>query len=163
MRNHKKLTALTAVLFAFAGLTGAAAQEHPEHPESAEHPEHPTSDVEVTLDMLGDAIEAWVAHDASLHGGYLCVYDTAAEETLTLTLDKVHRERLSSLGDGVYFACADFKATNGSVYDLDVFMKAMDGSPFHGLVPTEISVHKKDGEARYGWAEKDGIWTKTEN
>jgi hypothetical protein len=137
--------------------------EHPEHPEEAEHkehPEHPEGHAEVTIEQLGDAIEAWVAWDSELHGGYLLVRDSEAKETLELELDKVHRERLSALGDGVYFACADFKASNGHVYDLDVFMQDGKGSPFHGLFPTEVTVHKKDGKARYTWHEADGVWTK---
>ena len=115
---------------------------------------------EVTMKMLGDAIEKYVAWDSKLHGGYLIVRDDVEDTELALTLDKVHRARLASLGNGVYFACADFKATNGHVYDLDVFMQAAPHSPFHGLWPTEIAVHKKDGKARYTWNEKDGVWKK---
>ena len=112
------------------------------------------------MEMLGDAIEAYVAWDSEMHGGFFFVHDSVDNANLALTLDKVHRARLASLGNGVYFACADFKAENGHVYDLDVFMMAEPGGPFHGLVPTSISVHKKDGVARYGWAENDGVWTK---
>ena len=142
---------------------GSFAQEHPEHPEQPadkEHPEHPEGDTEVTLEMLGDAIEQYVAWDAKMHGGFLFLHDSKTDETLALTLDKVHRERLSSLGHGVYFACADFQATNGHVYDIDVFMEATEGSPFEGLAATEIAVHKVDGKARYSWYEKDGVWKK---
>ena len=143
----------------------ALAQEHPEHPKdakAAEHPEHPAdaqSKVALSKDSLADAIEMLVAHKSEIDGGYFCVYDKKAKEALALTLDKVHRERLASLGDGVYFACADFKATNGKTYDLDVFMKASEHGPFNGLMPTQVTVHKENGEARYTWQENSGIWS----
>lgn len=160
-----RLTTLAATLaFALACAGPVAAQkEHPEHPEDKdkkEHPEHPEGAVELSKDTLADAIQSFVEWDAGLHGGYLFVRDAVDDETLALTLDKVHRERLASLGGGVYFACADFQATNGNVYDLDVFMTESPGGAFHGLVPTEISVHKKEGAARYGWVEEEGVWKK---
>ena len=162
-------TLLASVVFTLGTVGIATAGEHPEHPtkeKKAEHPEHPehpedhAAPAEVTMKALGDAIEKYVAWDSKLHGGYLIVHDPVAKTQLALKLDKVHRERLSSLGNGVYFACADFKATDGTVYDLDVFMEAAESSPFNGLWPTEIAVHKKNGEARYTWQEKDGVWTK---
>ena len=99
-----------------------------------------------------------VASLSTLQGGHFCVYDKVDDAPLALTLDKVHRERLASLGDGVYFACADFKATNGNTYDLDVFMTQQEGGIFNGLMPTQVTVHKKEGKARYTWYEEGGIW-----
>ena len=46
----------------------------------------------------------------------------------------------------------------GREYDLDIFMK--QGTK--GLDVTDISVHKKNGEARYDWVEKEGVWSKQE-
>ncbi len=163
------LLVLTAGAFV-AGAQQARAQEHPEHPaqtkehpehpaEHAEHPEHPGSSAELTMDTLGDAIEMFATHLGELEGGYFCVYDEEAGEPLALTLKKVHRERLASLGDGVYFACADFDATNGKVYDLDIFMQQTEGGHFMGLMPTKVTVHKENGVARYTWQEKDGVWS----
>ena len=67
---------------------------------------------------------------------------------------KVHKDNLATLGDGVYFACTDMKAADGTLYDLDFFMKQTD----HGFKTTKVSVHKKSGEPRYGWKEVDGVW-----
>ena len=146
------------VLLSFVLLSGgAAAQEHPkEHPE---HPsEHPTekAESELTIDQLAEAIVGYVEKDAKLKGGFFLVYDIEANEPLALTLDKVHKEKLATLGDGLYFACADFKTPDGKIYDLDVFM--MEGSD--GLTTTEVTVHKEEGKPRYGWVEKDGIWSR---
>ena len=149
---------LSVLIVFFVGTISALAQEHPtEHP--SEHPsEHPTSKkAEITKETLAEAIVGYVNNDADLKGGFFLVYDKEQGKALALKLDKVHEDRLATLGNGVYFACADFNATDGSVYDLDVFMKDSK----QGLVVSDISVHKKNGEARYGWVEKNGVWGKS--
>lgn len=124
-----------------------------------EHPEHPTDDKAnepVTIEMLSKAIAEYVETDSKLKGGYFLVYDPVAETPLRLTLDKVHEDKLATLGNGVYFACADFKAADGRIYDLDIFMKGNGG----GLDPTEVSIHKVSGTPRYNWTEENGVWKK---
>ena len=64
-------------------------------------------------------------------------------------------DRLTGIGNDTYFACADFQASNGKVYDLDIFM---NGETTDDLAVTEISVHKEEGAERYGWREEDGVW-----
>lgn len=147
---------LTVLVVLITGSVSASAQEHP-----SEHPsEHPTSTkAEVSKETLADAIIEYVNNESDLKGGFFLVYDQEQDKALALKLDKVHKERLATLGNGVYFACADFNATDGNVYDLDIFMKDSE----HGLEVSEISVHKTNGEARYGWVEKDGVWSKSEN
>lgn len=159
MRNKIALMSLLA-LFA-AGNTLLA--EHPhEHP--SEHPsEHPKKSKKaarkpsITMKDLAKAIEKYVKDDSDLKGGYFLVYDPVGKKTLELVLDKVHKERLAKVSENTYFACADFKTPEGKVYDLDIFMK---GSSADSLTVTEVSVHKEDGKARYGWVEKKGIWKK---
>ncbi len=134
---------------------GVFADEHPsEHPK--EHPKGQTKSSGLTREALAKAIKGYVEKEAKLKGGYFLVYDQAARKPLALTLDRVHDDRLSRVSEGVYFACADFRTPENQVYDLDIFMK-QSGS---GLEVTEIAVHKEDGKARYGWVEKDGIWSK---
>ena len=142
-----------------AGLLGSAsllcAGEHPEeHP--AEHPSEETASA-LTKEDLGEAIAAYVERDADLKGGFFLVYDAAAGKPLVLTLKKVHKDRLSQVGDQVYFACADFETPEGKVYDLDVFMQGPDKDR---LEVTEVAVHKESGTARYTWLEEDGLWKK---
>jgi hypothetical protein len=131
---------------------------------AAEHPkEHPTTQPakgaksEVSKEELAVAIKDYVKKDAALKGGYFMVYDEKAGKPLALSLLKVHKERLSTIGDGVYFACADFKTPEGKVYDLDIFMKGPDRNH---LAVTEVSVHKEAGLERYTWHEEGGIWKK---
>ena len=126
--------------------------EHPEHPE---HPSEKTASV--TAQVIGEAVAEFIASDAKLKGGKFMVYDGSAKEVLQLDLLKIHMDRLTGLGNDTYFACADFQASNGKVYDLDIFM---NGETTDDLAVTEISVHKEDGAERYGWREEDGVWVK---
>lgn len=141
---------------------GAAEEEHPEgEAEGEEHPEQdepPAQAVEqLTIDQLADAITEWVAAEAAAHGGFLVIEHPDTGESLELTLDQVHRERLSRVGEQTYFACADFVGRDGTLYDLDVFM---EGPNREALETTEVTLHKVDGEARYTWYEEDGLWKK---
>ena len=140
-------------------------KEHPsEHPAKAkaakEHPaEHPQAKAasHLSKDDLAEAITAYVAAQTASGGGRYVVHDGEAGRDLSLVLELVHKERLSKVGEQTYFACADFRGDDGVVYDLDFFMK---GKAKDSLDFTEVSVHKRDGKARYNWFEKDGLWYK---
>ena len=151
---------ITRIAFVFIALLALAswsiAAEHP-----AEHPEERLGDVSrpgITKGELADAIRGYVEKDSALKGGYFMVYDSKAGESLTLSLLKVHENRLSSIGNDVYFVCADFKTPEGKVYDLDIFMKGHDKDH---LAVTEVSVHKEAGVERYTWHEEGGVWEKS--
>ena len=128
--------------------------------QKEEHPEHPTEQTEeqagMTVDDLAEAIAGYIEKDSKLKGGYFLVYDGVDKKPLQLTLVKVHEDKLASLGDGLYFACTDMKASDGTLYDLDFFMMETD----HGMKTKEVAIHKKSGEPRYGWKESDGVWSK---
>ena len=132
--------------------------EHPEHPEHPEHQEHPSKKTsQISAQAVGKVVAEFIASDAKLKGGKFMVFDRSAKEVLQLDLLKIHMDRLTGLGNDSYFACADFKASNGKVYDLDIFM---NGESTDDLAVTEISVHKEDGVERYGWQENSGVWVK---
>jgi len=136
------------------GLVWAAnlvAQEHPEHPTGKKS--KAKAEAEVTVADMSKAIKGYCTKDAQLKGGYFLIYDPVNKKTLELTLDKVHEERLSKVSDGLYFACSDFKGTDGKTYDLDFFMKGEKK-----LEVSEVSIHKVDGNPRYGWVQEDGLW-----
>ena len=153
----KKKILLTGLIFSIVVAQG-------EHPTGSKKAEHPTASIKpqivqgekITLQNLALAIESFVEADINLRGAFL-VIDPRTNTVLKLTLEKVHKERLSHVGNDVYFACADFNADNGKVYDLDIFLQ---GNNTDNLTVTEISVHKEDGIARYGWQEENGIWVK---
>jgi hypothetical protein len=150
------LAALAAFVLGSTLYAPDPATEHPtEHP-TAKPAEHPAAaqPAKLTTEALAEAIADYVSKDAELKGGYFLVYDALQKKPLALTLDKVHKEQLAHIGEGVYFACADFKATDGHLYDLDIFMKQTDA----GLKVTQVLVHKQDGQPRYTWYEEGGIW-----
>lgn len=131
--------------------------EHPEHPEKSEHPEHPEETktaFKVDVDAMEAAILAYVKHDSELKGGFFLVFDKKSEKPLTLTLSKVHTERLSQCGENLFFACSDFDATGSKVFDLDFFMQIDEDE----LVVTKVMIHKEDGSPRYTWFEEEGLW-----
>jgi hypothetical protein len=140
------------VLFALALSNLALAQEHPEHPTKPAS--KASAKPELSKETLAQAIADYVKKDSDVKGGYFLVYDGKAKKPLTLTLTKVHQDKLSKVGEGLYFACSDFKATDGKTYDLDFLMKDSDA----GLAVTEIMIHKEEGSPRYAWYEEGGIW-----
>jgi hypothetical protein len=142
---------VTVMMF---GQAAILAGEHPEHPKSKEHPEHPEEAIKVDIEVMAAAITEYVENDMKLKGGYFFVYDPVSKKPLQLTLSKVHKERLAQVGENLYFACSDFNADGGKVYDLDFFMEAQE----HKLVVTEVMIHKEDGTPRYSWYEEDGVW-----
>lgn len=152
----KKTLIATLTLLVPLTLAGLARAQQ-EHPEGHEHPEGESATAQPTADQLADAIRAWVEEEAAAHDGHFLFEHPDTGEQLQLTLDEVHRDRLSQVGEQTYFACADFTGADGTAYDLDIFMEGPDPE---SLEMTDVTLHKVDGEARYTWYEEDGIWKK---
>ncbi len=143
------LVALAAALL----LCGTAiAQEHPEHPTA----KPAAKGHAYTMDELEKAITGEITATQDKNGGKYPMKDDKADKTWSMTLDHVHRERLSRLDAKTYFACTDFKSDDGHTVDVDFFMKD-DGKQ---LVMSDATIHKVDGKARYGWKEQDGYWVR---
>lgn len=141
---------LMATLFLFTTSTSITlAGEHP-----SEHPAGKHS--AVTTDTISKAIDGHVKNKSKRNGGYFIVKDKEAGKKLSLKLDKIHRERLSAVDKGLYFACVDFTNKDGKKYDVDFFLKDKGGK----LKVTETMVHKEEGRARYNWAKKGDFWVK---
>jgi hypothetical protein len=126
-----------------------------EHRKGGEHPKGHA--VGVSKEDLGEAIEAYIAGETTKGGGAWKIEDSEEKTTLMLTLDHVHKDKLTSTAKDTYFACADLKNSDGHMYDLDVFMTGPDKAH---LKVTDVSVHKKDGQERYTWMEESGLWKK---
>ena len=141
--------ALPLVLAAAVAASALVAQEHPEHPQGKT-----AATKAVSIDDLEKAIKSSVAAKEKSGGGYYRLADDVDKKTWLLKLDHVHRERLSRLDEKTYFACTDFKSSDGHLVDVDFFMKDTDGK----LVLSDATVHKVDGKPRYNWEEKDGFW-----
>src|SRR6266542_4992334 len=151
----KKLLSLAIVFTVTAFFsTLALAQEKEEHPK--EHPEHPKSEKKVSTDNIDKAIRRHIEQAAKASGGKFSVKDDVLNKTWELELVAVHNDKLQALADGRYFACVDFKAADGTLVDVDFFLKKEGDA----LAVTDTTVHKINGKARYNYQEKDGVWVR---
>jgi hypothetical protein len=154
------ITAAAVALF-FTPTMSSFAQEHPEkkgETTKSEHPEHPTKgggEKKVSTAEISAGIKKHITAETkkSSDNKFHVNYDG---KDLALDLIKVHDNRLSSLGEGKYFACVDMKATDGTTYDIDFFMSGKPGD----MNVTETSVHKVNGKPLYNWKEEGGVWKK---
>lgn len=157
---------LGGLVLLIAVLGGCSRHDHPAPASSAQLTEHPSSapspgassDSRLSGKALAQAVRNYIDSRAAKNDGYFNVYDPVARKDLHLTLMRVMNNHLAALGNGVYFACADFRSRTGRLYDIDVFMKQTPS----GLrsIPDQTSVHKVNGHSRYYWVEDDGRWTK---
>lgn len=160
MAKMKRTRSLGPVLLTMISLlllspVQSPAAEHPEHPAgkaSASQVAKPLTKKEMTV-----AIRAFIEAEAGKTGGYYEIYDDLQKKKLFLKLKKIHDDRLSHVGNDVYFFCVDLIDKDGKVYDLDFFMKRGSGGD---LVVTEVTIHKQEGKERYTWFEERGIWKK---
>ena len=156
--QNRKLPMLVVTAIA-AALVGVSAwgQEHP----TTLPQEHPGSSVKpaVSLNDVAQSIQSYVKENST--NGVFTFHDAKTGKDLQLTLEKVHHDRLASLGSDQYFACTDFKGADGHTYDVDFFV--------HGTTPQNLkviekdtAVHKVDGKARYNWHynQDSGMWEK---
>jgi hypothetical protein len=149
--NGKQLIVFTVALVWGGAAPVSQAGEHPEeHPASAAKPT-------VTLEEVAQHIESYVKKESK--DGAFKIQDKQAGKELSLTLDRVHRERLSQIGPDMFFVCADFKSADGKMYDLDFFVQGTSKDNLH-VVPGRTSVHKENGKERYTWMlnTKTGNW-----
>jgi hypothetical protein len=116
-------------------------------------PQSGTPTMEVNKANISAGINRHIASDRKKSGDKKFHVNYRGKD-LALDLVKVHDDRLSSLGDGKYFACVDMKATDGTIYDIDFFMAGQPGS----MRVTETSVHKINGKPLYNWKEQGGVW-----
>jgi hypothetical protein len=135
--------------------TPKPAPEKKEHPK--EHPsEHPKSGNKLSTDDIDKAIRAHIEKASQASQGAFPVKDDVLNKTWDLKLERVHNDKLQALADGRYFACVDFKASDGTMVDVDFFLKK-EGD---GLAVTDTTVHKVNGKPRYNYQEKDGVWVR---
>jgi len=149
-----------AVALFFAPAIPGIAQEHPEHPKKKEETkkgEHPKKGEtkEVTTAEISTGIKKHISSETKKASDKKFHVDYEGKD-LALDLIKVHDNRLSSLGEGKYFACVDMKASDGTTYDIDFFMSGKPGD----MNVTETSVHKINGKPLYNWKEENGVWKK---
>src|SRR4029077_5983744 len=94
-----RLIIAAAVALFFTPAMPILAQEHPEHPTKV-------GGKEVTKADISAGIKKHIASEGK-KSRYQKFHVTHEGKDLALDLVKVHDDRLSSLGDGKYFACVD--------------------------------------------------------
>ena len=142
--------AITLAILGVLSLEGCKRLEHP-----SEHPGDAGKTGDLTKDQLADAIQGYIQKEAVAHDGAFPISDEKSGQQLRLTLAKVHRDKLAKVGQDHYFACVDFKAPDGKVYDVDFFMKGPDKDR---LAFSKFTIHKENGKERYTWHEEGGVW-----
>ena len=146
--NRRVLLPLVILAALFFPLSATLAQEHPEHPKNAQKAK------EFSTPDLENAIKADIAEKSKDTNGVFKLNDPELKKTWDLTLDRVHKDRLSKLSAETYFACVDMKDPAGKTIDVDFFLRSKDGK----LEMQDTTVHKVEGKPRYNWKEEDGFW-----
>jgi transglutaminase-like putative cysteine protease len=107
----------------------------------------------VSAGEIAAGIEKHIAEKTRADGGRFKLRHAGKE--LELKLVRVHLEYLSDLGGGAQFACVDLVGADGTVYDVDFFLKGEPGA----LAVTETTVHKVNGQPLYAWEQgRNGTW-----
>ncbi|MEE9613520.1 MAG: hypothetical protein V3W31_01020 [Thermodesulfobacteriota bacterium] len=130
------------VLFALVvALPASVTAEEEEHPG-----EHPGEDSEGMADHVRKAIKEFIWEDTRLKGGHFLVWDEKEEQARVLDFVKFHEKVRFIKKKEVYFMCTDFKGRDGTVLDMDFWLKKTDDG---FLKVTEVKIHKVAGKPRY--------------
>jgi hypothetical protein len=110
---------------------------------------------QVTTADIADGIQKHINERTKAGAGYFHLRD--GEKDLSLTLERIHNDKLTSLSRTKHFACVDMRGTDGNLYDVDFFLKGHPGA----MTVSETAVHKVNGKPRYNWKQgKNGVWHK---
>jgi hypothetical protein len=133
----------------------SAQSEHPQDQPTQEHPqkEHPSAKP-VSTDTLEKAIRDQIAERSKANDGKFSVQDDVLHNTWQLELLRIHTGKLTQLDAKTYFACVDFKADDGTIVDVDFYIKSDNGE----LTLSDTTVHKINGKPRYTYRKKGAFW-----
>ncbi len=146
-----KIMLVLAVMFCLAGAVGLQAQT--EHPQ--EHPKKGNAATKsISTATLENAIKSQIEEKAKANNGKFPVRDDVLNKTWELQLVKVHTDKLTQLDEQTYFACVDFKADDGTLVDVDFYMKNDNGK----LSLSDTTVHKINGKPRFNYVKKGNYW-----
>ena len=105
--------------------------------------EEPSASEEVSPTAArDDAVKAAITEDIQAQGETVAFPIPGADGDVDLTFDYVHGTVHETAG-GRYSACVDFKAEDGTVYDVDYYVGGSEGS----FAVAEAVVHKVSGES----------------
>jgi len=154
MRKYIMRT-LVALAIILAGTMNLRGQEHP---TGDQPPEHPTAGQQagpvITIADLEKAINRQITEKTQAEGGYFHVYDPVLHKTWSAKLVRIHTDKLTQLNKDTYFACTDFRADDGTMLDVDFYMKDKDGN----LTFSDTAIHKVNGKPRFTYEKQNGFW-----
>lgn len=154
---RKCLTAV-AVLSLMLGLNTSPSLSQREHPRQV-IPYTAEEKPRITKEDVAKFAEEYVRKNSK--DGVFKYHDKNTGKELDLTLDKVHKDKLSPTKTDEYFVCADFKGKDGNTYDLDFFVQGTNKGNLR-VDKTSIAVHKVNGKENYTWNynKKEDLWEK---
>jgi len=142
MKKYPFLIVLLAFLVSIPLCGTGAAAEHGGNPLS----EHPGK--AVTARSVKNAIKDHVKAVAGRNNGVFAISDDKLKKEWRLKLDKIHDpvRRFEKDGKTIYFACSDFKSTEGNdVLDIDFWIVENSGK----MEVIDTRIHKVNGEPRF--------------
>ena len=128
MKAQISITIVFVVVLSL-GMTACQSQ-----PETTQEPAQ-TSPSAVDIKTV---IQQYIEQDAALKGAFL-LQDPRTDQVLSLSFDHVH-ETVHELDNGISSVCVDFTDMAGTIYDVDVFVKANQATP------EKLVLHKVNGE-----------------
>ena len=90
-----------------------------------------------------EAVRSAIQAHIDAEGRTLRVDDPTRAQAVTLAFDHVH-ERVKDTSGGRHLACVDFRAADGTVYDVDYYVRA--GADGGDPVVEDVVLHKVEGE-----------------
>ena len=164
--NCLSLSIVTIVFLSLTAFAGEHPSEHPEHPKhSRKHTEKVEPQISgfppdsaTARSIVGDISSGIKSHINAVTERGDGKYKLNHKGTmLALELEKVHEDKLAQLDNGYFFACTDFKGTDGNTYDVDFFLSGSRGN----MWVTDATVHKINGSPLYTWRQNsNGKWVK---
>ncbi|MBI2842278.1 MAG: TlpA family protein disulfide reductase [Armatimonadetes bacterium] len=167
-------TIIAALLIAAVVITtGCGKRERnptPEHPsfsmrvspvsQQAQHPgasqeSHPAPEAQAkpreVQAMFSGIVEEYVDEVSKKNDGAFVIHDEILGKDWRQKLVRIHRDKIVSLGESRYFACADFEELKGGgKLDLDFYV---GGAPDWKVA--EALIHKVNGTPRYTYNENN--------
>ena len=155
LRNALAAAAVLSILLGLNTSRNLFGREHPGQMVPLTEEEKP----HVTKEDVAKFAEEYIQKNSK--DGVFRHVDKNTGKELELTLDKVHKDKLTPTKKDEYFVCADFKGKDGNTYDLDFFVQGTDRRNLW-VDTASIAVHKVNGKENYTWNynKKKDLWEK---
>ena len=94
-------------------------------------------------------MDEYIKQDMKLKGGKFLILDEKTGKVLALNFEGLHEKVKLIEEEHAYYACADFRSTDGkTLYDVDFWLKE-DAQDM--LYVDRVMIHKENGKARFSY------------